>query len=222
MLYTFTFKVKWQKKEKTLKFYSKDEVISIIKQLNKWITSLNWDLIKWVISLAYLKIIEHNYDEIDDKWMYLEYKQVKDSLSWEIFEVPEFCRLKNEDFYPIEKDITNNLLYECNVLTWNDWKVNYIHWDLIIYWEIFQLKKNTNYHDYFDLIFSTYERIWNNNFLYNELFETFNNKEYKMIIEKDINYNSIRDNLKDKLSKIKEEFNFDLMILWKYKITINI
>ena len=78
-----------------------------MKQLNKWITSIDEKLVEGLTSLSKFTVIEHNYDEIDDKEQYFEY--IKVNANWEFIEIPEYCLKVNPNFVPKEIDITNEL-----------------------------------------------------------------------------------------------------------------
>jgi hypothetical protein len=51
MIYVLKYKLKSEKKEVIIKYYNKDEVLYIIKQINRWLTPIKDSLINWIKTL---------------------------------------------------------------------------------------------------------------------------------------------------------------------------
>lgn len=219
MFYEVEYKCKWDKKKSLVKFYNKDEVLSIIKQINRWLTPIKDRLINWFDSLDYIIVIEQNYDYEKD-WFHYDYEKI--SHNWEIIEIPELSTNINKNFLPKRKDITAELFYECDIGHLDDETINYKNWILTIYNEVYPLNKNTKYWEMFDLIFSTYNKISKKEFEYANIFITFENKEYKRLKEKDLKYEIIRNTIKDKLKEIKEYYKMKKNIIYLSIDTITI
>jgi len=220
-MYLVTYKVKDQSIQNTFKLYEREEVLSLVKQLNKGLTSLDWKMVDWILSLSDFSIIEHNYDQIDKHGQYFEY--IKVNANWEFIEIPEYCLKINPDFIPSEKDITDKLFLEVGVLWGNDWKVSYDKWILTTFWEVFPLKTSTKYWEVFDLIYSVYANAPNSEMSYDQLRFLLEDKEYIDLTLDDIWYTPLRNVIKDKLSDIKDKYKLktDIISLHKTKIVIN-
>jgi hypothetical protein len=222
MIYVLKYKLKSEKKEVIIKYYDKDEVLYIIKQINRWLTPIKDSLINWIETLEYINVQEQNYDYIKG-WLHYDYKKL--NVNWEIIEIPELSSNIDKNFIPQTKDITAELFYENNIgLLWKN-KIIYKNWILSINWEIFKnYNENTKYWEIIDLIFKVYEKL-GNNFLYTDLENEYNlnTKKYKRLIDKDFKYINIRDTIKNKLNDIKKYFNLkqDIVTLTKKSITIN-
>lgn len=221
-MYLITYQLKWSQEEISFKTYDREEVLSMVKQLNKWITSLNGKLVDGIISLSDFSVIEHNYDDIDEHNQHFMDIKVRGNGA-EFHEIPEFCLKVDPDFIPSEKDITDKLFLEVGVLWGNDWKVSYDKWILTTFWEVFLLKSSTKYSEAFDLIYSTHQELQKKEIIYEDLREVFNTKEYSNLVLRDILYTPLRDILKDKLIDIKNkyELEIDIISLHTDKIIIN-
>lgn len=201
MSYKVTYKLKSEKNEITEIFYHKEEVSSIIKQINKWLTSIKKKLINWMNTLEYIIVIERNYDYIKN-WIYHISKNINNN--WEIIEVS--LPLDNAEFLPIEKDITSELFYENNIGQIGNNNFYYKKWVLTIKWHIYNdFKKNTKYWNLMDLIFNVSNKKWLN-ILYTDIEEEFNHNtsKYNKLDKNDFNYERIRDTLKNKLRNIRK------------------
>ena len=203
MSYELTYKLKSEKNEIVEIFYHKDEVTSIIKQINKWWTPIKNKLINWMYSLEFIKIIDRNYDYIKD-WIHYITKNFNNN--WEIIEVSLPFDGVNPKFEPIEKDITAILFYENNIGHLGNNNFYYNNWILTIKWYIYnKFDKNTKYWNFIDLILNVSNKKWLN-ILYTDIEKEFNSNinKYNKLNKNDFMYETIRNTLKDKLKEIRE------------------
>ena len=212
MFYELSYKIKWEKEDNILKFYYREEVSNIIKQLNRWLTPIKNKMINWMDSLEYIIVIEQNYDYIEN-WLHYDYEKI--NANWEIVEISQLSLNINSNFLPERKNITSELFLERNIWLVNDKKVNYKDWIIYINNEIFpSFNRNSKYWDIFELIFNTSQKKWNK-IKYLDLEEEYllNETNYEKLNSKVFTYLQIRDTIKNKLKEIREYFSLDKDII---------
>lgn len=201
MYYDIIFKRKWDSEKSVVECISYDELKDTFIQLKNWIASFDWKVIYWINSLDELKIIEKNY----------EYK-----TNWDCFQLdenwdPAFCLSDIDDWEEHTVNITNKFFLEIGFI-WdnkNNNKIQYSDWIMIIRWHEFDFEKKSKISEVIDLYFKAHYYFWSNEIKFEQLEEIFINQKYTELKNKDLNYESIRGLLKNRMKSISDELKVD-------------
>jgi len=159
MRYIVTYKIKWDDTSKETHYWKKEGVLFLIKQLQRWIISIDSKIIVSNFEdFETFQIIEQNYDQKDSKWKCIT---IEIDKNWD----PDI----NDCINPYRKDITNQLLNERKVSSEKIWNIFlkdntiYVLWNpfLLTNWskerEILEMllkikkEKKSNFLDYEDI-----------------------------------------------------------------------
>lgn len=212
MKYIVEYKVKWETDSKEIVYKIKDEVLSLVKQVQMWLASIDWKIIVSSIEdFEIFKITEQNYDQINDDWKHLIL-----NLDWDWFMDVDECT------NPYKKDITNKLFNERVVSSKKKWSIHLHKLTMSVLWEYFPLKSKTKLRQTFEILITAKHKFQKNNISYEEMEEIFSKWNFSEMNDKDFNYIKMRDILKDKLREFKYELNIDVLKLDKKGVKINI
>lgn len=200
MYYDIIFKRKWDFETSKVESISYESIIQTLNQLRKWIASIDWKLINWFNSLDELKIIEKNYYWKNGNW---ECYDIMDN--WDIF---SFDNLPYEANWREEyEDITNKIFLEIELIWENIYSnsIIYTDWVITIRWKDFTFDKKTKIYEIIDLYFKAKNYFWTDELKYEQLEEIFKNQNYIELKNKDLNYDTFRWLLKNRMKKISDD-----------------
>lgn len=209
--YSITYQVTKNDKHKSVLIRSRDEVLLIVKQIQRGIVSIKWDLIHGTLDdFTYFSIIEQNYDQVDNEW---ECYCVEND--WE--NGPEIIYKD-----PIRNDITNQIFNERLISSKKCWNI-YLHPHTIsVLWEYFPLVNNTKTRQLIEIIITAKLRKNRNILSYQNLEEVFEQWNFDKLKNKDFSYEWVRNTLKNKIKEIREVLKIDLLKLSTTTITIKV
>ena len=211
MKYIVKYKIKWEKTTNEESYKSKKQIINIVRQLQRWIMSLNSKIIiSNLEDFDIFQIIEQNYDQKNENWKCITIEISKD---WE----PDITEID----VPIQKDITNEIFDERKVSSVKIWNIYLHNKFMTIYWEMFPLGNNTKIRDIFEILIILKHETWNNKIEYTDILRVFNEKQFKNLKKSDINSKKIWSLMKDKLIKVKKELKKDILTITTEYIKIN-
>lgn len=212
MKYIIELSVKWNNVLQLVSYKEEKDVLSFVSQLQRWIVSINWKILKSDIeSLEYFKITEQNYDQKDDDWRCHYITPLEDGD----VDIEECLN-------PYKKDITNKILNKRVVSSNKKWNI-YLHkFTMSILWEYFPLQKNTKIREVFEILIISKYRYQSNDISYEQMEVVFSEWDFKKISIKDFNYEKMRDILKDKLKDFNRELGVDVLKLHISGVKINI
>lgn len=209
--YTLKYILKDSSEEKEYKFSSKQEVLSFVRNLHRWVTTLEWNPVYWLEAFSSFQIWLLNYAIDGWGWTYYDF------LPWD-----ESNPIKVSDepwFQPIDGDVTNEILDEVNFSS-KDKNMEFKNNILRVYWDLYTIKKETKLRDLLEILFSSNDKFMS----YEGLKEIYSKWNFQEILESDFYYEWVRGVLKRRMSQIKEESKlneniFSISVRW---ITKNI
>lgn len=222
--YSISYIKKWDSTKKEIQRLTKEEIFVFLRQVRKWIASLDWVLIEWIYSLDYFQIMERNFPYKEWNEYFVDYTHTHWNWKTEDIEISlsEFANMIDADEDEIldksEKDVTNELLYKYNII-WKDfYKKGVVLFENNIIsadWVDFKLEKGAKIYEVFDLLFRAKSFYKKNHFTYDELKELykFGTIKYMQIQACDLNEFSIKDIVRKKLNYIKKQTQMENRIL---------
>ena len=212
MKYILTYKIKWENLTKESTYSNVDDVLILIKQIQRWIFSIDS---KVIISnfedFEFFEIIEQNYDQKDSNW---EYINITPDWKWDID--INYCD------NPYKKDITNDLLNKRLVSTKENWNIYLNAKTISVLWEEFPLKNPSKIRDIFSLLLYSKSKLKSNTIPFTYMETSYDKTIFKEITNKDLRYTPTRDILKKKLEEFKYEFDKDILTINSQWIIVNI
>ena len=203
--YAIFYRLNWKESIKEWQELNYEQIVAIIKQLNNWFASFNWDLIHWFSSLNYIKIEWRDYDRIWPYWKEIlwesqDFQGIVTKNYYSINEMPEEMKQSYGEY-----DITNDIFIECKV--WPQRNIIsqiFLRWTiLVVNWEEFTLTEKSKVRESFDLIIRAKNYFWKNILTYEQLLEIFKQQAYTELTVKDINCTKMNDLVKKNLDKIE-------------------
>ncbi len=199
-LYTFEFIKNLQDSDKKV-----SQSLNLYNELKARL----WDSVNywWDIVLSYpLR------DYIENKWYYFEildslylkekinYKEIFIEKMYITFVIERIVNFDKRDFIPDAPEKSSN---NTRLRSSFDSK----KWTLMVLGKEFPITKKTKIHDLFSIIYAIYDSAWETNISLEQIWKEYidNKYKYKFIESKDLNYERMRDILKNRLNKIKLE-----------------
>jgi len=208
--YTLNYKLIDSTEKQSFAFRDKAKLISFIKNLHRWVGTIEWKLVYWIDNFSFFQIWLLNYDI--DLWngSYMDFED------WN----PEPVTVSDVPWFrPRDEDVTNEILDECRFSSQeNNMELEWMY--LRVYGEPFHIKQESKLKDLLEILFSSKEKFMS----YDEMKEIYNQREYTEISENDFYNEWVRWLMKYKQNEIKSRLNleeqaFSVTIRW---ITKNI
>jgi len=206
--YTLNYKLIDSTEKQSFAFRDKVELISFIKNLHRWIATIDGNIIKWMDDFSFFQIWLLNYDIDLGRGRYADFENW-DSEPTIVSDIPWFR--------PRDEDVTNEILDECRFSSEENNMA--LEWEYLrVYGEPFHIKQESKLKDLLEILFSTEEKFMS----YDEMKEIYTNWEYSEILEKDFYNEWVRWLMKYKQNEIKNRLNlkekaFSVTIRWVTK-----